>query len=322
VNVLLTCAGRRTSLLKAFQEAVRPWNSRVFAGDRDPLAPALYWADQAVHLPEVIGPDYVPRLLDLVQKHNLGLIVPTIDTELPILAEAAPALEAHQCRVLISTPAFVELAADKWATVQTYAAHGFRTPPSWIPTDGAEAALPERLFVKPRTGSAARDTYRVHRDHLAHVLALVQAPIIQQEIQAPEITIDALLNFDGELIHYVPRRRIRTQAGESIQSVTLADETLRPWLVEVLALAATLGARGPLTLQAFLTEDGPMLLEINPRFGGGYPLTLAAGGHYPAWILRMLHGQTIAPCLGAYTTGLYMTRYYVEHFTEQPLWSM
>ncbi len=215
----------------------------------------------------------------------------------------------------------VHLAADKWATVQTYAAHGFRTPPSWLPANQNDAALPERLFVKPRAGSAGRDAYRVHRDHLAPVLSLVQAPIIQQEIQAPEITVDVLLDFDGALIHYVPRRRIRTQAGESIQSVTLPDDTLRPWLVEVLAVSAALGARGPLTLQAFLTEDGPMLLEINPRFGGGYPLTLAAGGHYPAWILRMLHGQAIAPRLGAYTTGLYMTRYYVEHFTEQPLWS-
>lgn len=321
MNVLLTCAGRRNSLLKAFQEAVRPWNGHIIAGDRDALAPTLYQADEAVHLPDVAGPDYVPRLLDLVQQHNLGLIVPTIDPELPILAEAAPALAEHQCCALVSTPAFVHLAADKWAMVQTYAAHGFRTPPSWIPPHHTDAALPERLFVKPRAGSAGQDAYRVHHDHLAHALALVQNPIIQQEIQAPEITIDALLTFDGELIHYVPRRRIRTLAGESIQSVTVADETLRPWLIEVLAFSATLGARGPQTLQAFLTKDGPVLLEINPRFGGGFPLTLAAGGHYPAWILRMLHGRSIAPCLGAYQSGLYMTRYYVEHFTEHPLWS-
>ena len=139
MNVLLTCAGRRTSLLKAFQEAVRPWNGRVFAGDRDGLAPALYQAEAAIRLPDVAGPNYVPRLLDLAREHDLGLIVPTIDPELSVLAEAAPEFARRRCHVLSSALAFVHLTADKWTTVQTYAAHGIRTPPSWLPAGLAEA---------------------------------------------------------------------------------------------------------------------------------------------------------------------------------------
>ena len=81
-----------------------------------------------------------------------------------------------------------------------------------------------------------------------------------------------------------------------------------------------LGAVGPLTLQAFLTPDGPVLSEINARFGGGFPLGLAAGADYPRWLLAMVAGETLEPRLGAYESGLFMTRYYVEHFTRRPAW--
>jgi carbamoyl-phosphate synthase large subunit len=90
--------------------------------------------------------------------------------------------------------------------------------------------------------------------------------------------------------------------------------------LRILGLASQTGAIGPLTIQAFLTPDGPVLTEINPRFGGGFPLTLAAGGDYPAWILRAIAGTQLSACFGDFTRNLYMSRYYVEHFTDALLW--
>ena len=81
-----------------------------------------------------------------------------------------------------------------------------------------------------------------------------------------------------------------------------------------------MGALGPLTLQAFLTGDGPVLTEINARFGGGFPLALAAGGAYPAWLLDMLAGVAVPARLRDYETGLYMTRANAERFTREPRW--
>jgi carbamoyl-phosphate synthase large subunit len=109
-------------------------------------------------------------------------------------------------------------------------------------------------------------------------------------------------------------------AGESIQGVTIDDAELRPWLLSVLDALSAIGAIGPLTLQAFLTEDGPVLIEVNPRFGGGFPLTNAAGGTYPEWIVEMLAGGAFAPRFGEYRRGLYMTRYYAETYTSDPPW--
>lgn len=316
MNVLLTSAGRRVALLGAFREAAQP--GRLFAGDRDALAPALYHADEAFRLPEVTEEAYVPHLLDLVARRAIGLLVPTIDSELPKLAEAAAAFEARQCRVAISTPAFVEMTADKWETLQAFAAAGFDTVASWLP--GSDAALPARLVVKPRRGSASRHVLAVPRSTLDAALALVPEAIIQEALTAPEITVDALFDFAGRLLHFVPRLRLKTLAGESIQGVTLREASLDRWLAEVLAHAGTLGARGPLTLQAFLTDGGPRLSEINARFGGGFPLTRAAGGDYPAWLVQLAHGEPVAPRLGQYRAGLYMTRHHTDHFLETPRW--
>ena len=128
------------------------------------------------------------------------------------------------------------------------------------------------------------------------VLRLVREPIVQEVLTGPEITIDALLDLDGRPIHYVPRRRIRTLGGESIQGVTLEHDTaFETWIEDVLDRCSAMGARGPLTLQAFMGTAGPVLSEINARFGGGFPLALEAGGAYPGWLLDMIDGVAVRP---------------------------
>lgn len=318
--VLVTSAGRRVSLLLAFRKAAVAQGWRVLAADSDPLAPALYRADAAFRLPPVDAETYETQLLSLISSEGVRLIVPTIDPELARLALLQPALAGHACMALVSSREFIDITADKWLTVTAFAERGIRTPRSWLPGQYVPTDLPDRLFIKPRHGSASRGARPVTLDMLGSAERLLPNAVIQEELHGNEITIDALLDMDGTPVHYVPRLRIKTIGGESVQGVTLRDDDLREWLITLLRHAASMGARGPLTLQAFLSNDGPVLSEINPRFGGGFPLTEAAGGHYPAWLLRLATGGRIEPRFGDYRTGLYMTRYYVEYVTERPLW--
>jgi carbamoyl-phosphate synthase large subunit len=307
-------------LLRAFLEAVEQRKWRVIAGDHDALAPALYLAHQAVHLPLIRDPGYTERLLQVAIAESVRLIVPTIDTELLPLASLTGRFQQHRCTILISSPEFVEITGDKWLTMEHFRAEGIAVPQSWLPDQIDDAALPSDLFIKPRAGSASQNAFSTTRDSLRGIIDSVPNAIVQERLSGPEITVDALLDLEGEPIHFVPRRRIRTLGGESIQGVTIDDSALHDWIVRILQIASKRGAKGPLTLQAFLTEKGPVLTEINPRFGGGFPLTRAAGGDYPAWILDELEGNKPKPCFGEFKRNLYMTRYYVEHFTEQPLW--
>jgi carbamoyl-phosphate synthase large subunit len=304
----------------AFADAVRPSGGKVLAGDVDPLAPSLYLADRAVRLPPVSDSGYIEWLLSQVDQHRIDLIVPTIDAELEVLARHRLAFEELGCVLLVSSVGLIEVTRDKFDTVSVFDGKGIRTPASWLPTDLADANLPPRLFIKPRRGSASQHAYNADRHSLDALLTIVPDPMVQELVEAPEVTIDALLDLEGRLVHYVPRLRIRTLAGESIQGVTIPDKPFRHWLTLLLELVSEMGGIGPFTVQIFLTEPEPTLSEINPRFGGGFPLANAAGGRYPEWIVAAVQGQPIEPCLGAYRSGLYMTRAYCETFVEKTLW--
>jgi carbamoyl-phosphate synthase large subunit len=320
MNVLVTSAGRRTSLLKAFAEAVAELEGKVFAADIDGLAPALYFAHKCFRVPPVRDVGYVDALLRIVQEENVSLIVPTIDPELLPLSESAPVFASHGCHVLISLPAFVQMSHDKWLTVQELSHHRFRTPRSWLPDNLVSDEMPEQVFIKPRDGSASQHAYKVHKSHLKHYLAIVPNPIVQECLQLPEFTIDTLVDLNGKPIHYVIRQRIKTVGGESIQGVTVAPEKFHAQIVRLLQLLGEMGARGPITVQAFAKHDELIFSEINPRFGGGFPLSYAAGAKYPQWILQMLKGENPDARMGEYTVNLFMTRFYQEIFLNRTIW--
>ena len=286
----------------------------MWAGDMDPLAPTLQAADERLVLPPIDAPDYLTTLLDHVRTHDLDLVVPLIDPDLRPLAEARPLFADAGCEALVSDPALLDVTLDKWHTMQHFSDVGVRTPRSWLPDDSSPEMWPDPVFVKPRRGSASKGARSVPHDELPIVLDSLDDPMLQEVVDAPEITVDALFDLDGTLVHYVPRLRIRTQAGESIQGRTLPDDEVGPWLRAVLREIGFCGARGPITLQAFLTEPEPTLSEINARFGGGFPLAHAAGGPYPTWIVQMCRGDAVAPRLGDYTADLCMTRAYTEWF--------
>lgn len=321
MNVFIIAAGRRTSLVRAFAADIHERGGFLYAGDVDGLAPALEFADVAIQTLRTDEAGYLDHLLETVSKHEIALIIPTIDADLPILAAAATDFLERGCRVAASTPDFVSTTLDKHRTGIAFGGAGIHVPWTWLPRLGTMDLLPADLFVKPRSGSASQDTFRITQRDLPPVLALQTDPLVQELLTGPEITIDALLDLSGVPIHYVPRLRIRTLAGESVQGVTIAhDPAIEDWIQRLLQICSILGAAGPLTIQAFLTPSGPVLSEINPRFGGGFPLAMKAGAAYPAWLLDMAAGQTICPRLGDYEAGLYMTRYHVEHFTRQPRW--
>ena len=315
MNVLISSAGRRTTLVRAFRRVLAPRQGSVVAGDVDPLAPALLKADYSELMPPLNSPEYSSRLLELCQRRQIALVVPTIDTELALLAALRDEFAPSGITVLVSAMELIDATSDKRKTEAVFTARGVRTPRSWMPGElGTD--LPELLFVKPNRGSASVETFLVPRERVDAVLPMVSDPVIQEYIEAPEITVDALLDLTGEVIHLVPRIRLKTVGGESVQGVTMPDEPIRDWLLEVLRVVSSLGGRGPVTIQAFLTPDAPTLIEVNPRFGGGFPLTLEAGGDYPMWIVEMVEGHKVEPRLGEYRKGLFMTRALEEIYVD------
>lgn len=322
VNVLITSSGRRISLLQAFKVATEKRGGKVYAGDIDSLAPTLFFADEAIRLAPIRSTEYIDQLLRVVRDHSIHIIVPTIDTELPVLAENVARFQEIGCLPLISAPYLIKVCGDKASTIQVFSEAGFEVPRSWLPEQLPPFdQLPTTLYIKPREGSASRHVYKIHRDHLSSFIQIVPNPIIQEELKGKEITVDALLDLQGRPLHYVPRFRIKTVGGESVEGVTIAlSDRQHEWIIGLLRAVGIMGGAGPMTIQVFVEREEMTLSEINPRFGGGFPLGFAAGANYPEWIMEMAEGKTLEPKLGCYEAGVFMSRYNTEIITREPLW--
>ncbi|MGH8824407.1 MAG: ATP-grasp domain-containing protein, partial [Jiangellaceae bacterium] len=158
-TVLISSAGRRVELLRGFRSALDRLglDGRVLAADRSPLSSALHAADEGFLVPSCDDPAFVPEMLDLCNKHSVDMVVPTIDPELPVYAEARDEFASGGTTVAVGSPEVVAIAADKRRTHEWLTSHGFptvgQTTRSVVQED--PQAWPFPLLVKPRYGSAA-----------------------------------------------------------------------------------------------------------------------------------------------------------------------
>jgi len=316
VNLLLVNVGRRVELLRLFRRAYTETglSGRILATDVDPLAPALQEADAHFLIPRVDDTAFVPTLARICRSESVSLVFPLIDPAIPALAGRQAEFEAVGARLAVVPAEAAERTHDKWKFHQWLRASGVAAPPTWLPQDlPADPGFP--LFVKPRYGSAGKQSFRVENpEELAFYLPRVDQPVVQAFIAGPEVTNDVFCGLDGEVWAVVSRRRIEVRWGEVHKGVTVRD----PLLLETCAaMARRLNAVGPITIQCLLQEGRPLFTEINARFAGGMPLAVAAGVPALQWYLQQAAGSKIeAPPLGSYRQGVYLTRYDESFFLE------
>jgi carbamoyl-phosphate synthase large subunit len=311
VTVLLTCAGQRVDVVRAFQDALArgPHTGRVLVSDLDPLSPTLFAADGVVTLPSVSDPGYADAALAACRADGVRALLPLTDLDPVILAGVAPALEAAGTSVFLPRAEVALGCQDKWSCHLMLGELGLPSPATWLPGSVDPAELPYPVLVKPRLGFAGRNIYRARdADELAFFLRYTPAAsVIQQQLPGQEYSIDCLGGLDGRALGAIPRTMLQSKGGEQIKGETLDD----PTLVELAARAVErLGLRGPSTIQCF-RENGLVLgiVDINTRFGGAFPLPQAAGGDYPELIVRMAAGERPEPRLGRHRAGVLLTRY-------------
>jgi carbamoyl-phosphate synthase large subunit len=304
-GVLFTCAGQRVDIVTAFRRA----GARTVAADLDPLAPALYHADEFALVPRVADPAYVPALRDLVRLHELALVVPLTDLDHGVLARARDELAG--ALVLLPAPEVVDALADKWLSHLLFEERGIGSPASWLPDD-LPAEVPYPVLVKARHGFGSRGIYRCAESReLKFFLGYTDhESLVQACCLGEEFSIDVFCDLESRCLNAVPRTMIQSKGGESIKGVTIRDEELIGlgcWVAERLGLV------GPANIQCFREPDGRLLVtDINPRFGGAFPLPTAAGSGYPDLALALAAGEQPEPQVGAFRDGLVMTRFFSE----------
>lgn len=311
MNVLFTCAGRRNYLLEYFKEAM-DGKGKIIAADMSRTAPAMAVADVARVVPDVYAEGYVDKISQICREEKVDLLISLNDLELPVLSPHRPRFEKAGIRLLISEEKAIDICFDKYKTVQFCQAQNIGTPLTYLSLDDAHKALESGelhfpVVVKPRWGSASIGlefpadleelelayrlvTLRVGRSILSEASKedAERSVLIQEMIDGTEYGLDILNDFSGRCVQVYVKEKLAMRAGETDKSVLRNTPDLEALGYRV---GNALGHIGNVDCDVFEKDGKYYLLELNPRFGGGYPFSQMSGANYPAAILAWMENR-------------------------------
>lgn len=286
-NILITSAGKRVALTRYFKETLNRFfpGAKVFITDMNPeMAPVSYVCDGSFKVPRVTAPEYPAQLLKICEENNVGMVIATIDTELLLLADLKEEFKEKDIHVMVSDKAFITMCRDKRNTGEFFEKHGVRVPTE---VDKYNPTFP--LFAKPYDGSLSANLHYIKcaeelTPEILNDPKLLFMEYIDKKVYK-EYTVDMYYGKDHRVKCIVPRERIEIRAGEINKGRTAKNEILS-FLKEKLGYIE--GCVGCICVQLFFHPETQDLvgIEINPRFGGGYPLTYMCGGNFPELLIR------------------------------------
>lgn len=287
MNILISSAGKRVSLIRIFQKEIRQYapQGKIYTTDANPqMAPAGYESEMCFAVPRVTSDNYIPKLLRICLDNEIGLVIPTIDTELLILAQNRTLFDENGIQIISPDEPFITMCRDKRLTNSFFKNHQID-----IPKELDINNLEYPCFAKPYDGSLSKDIHiiRSSEDLSPDILnnpKLMFMELIDAE-RYQEYTVDMYYGKDNLVKGIVPRERVEVRAGEINKGYTRKNE-----IVEFLKQRMNYlpGVIGCICLQLFYNRTSHQIIgiEINPRFGGGFPLTYYAGGNYPGYIIK------------------------------------
>ena len=312
MNILFTCAGRRTYLLKYFKENMEA-EDKVVATDMQLSAPALQVADVKIQVPAVYDPKYIDITLEICKEQKIDALLSLNDLELPILAENKSRFEEIGVKLIVSDLSVINIAFDKYKTAQWVESLGLKSPKSYVKLSDVKKALETGdlhfpLFMKPRWGSGSigletvadmeeLDIYyhlltkKIKKTILATASVGDEYIIIQEKLTGKEFGLDVMNDLEGNHVAVSVKQKLAMRAGETDKAVTVD-------LPEVREIGKVIGTAlkhiGNLDVDVMQNEKGDYcVLELNPRFGGGFPFSYEAGVNMPKAIIEWVKGNNV-----------------------------
>lgn len=299
------------ALLEAFRRAMDELDveGKLFASDITNASSAFHKADLGIKVPTVGRIEYVPKLLDAVRKHRIDLLVPLTDLDLRSLARHRDEFAEVGCTVMVSDERAIRACRDKsklgamlkradLKPIETFSLKDFRANPFYP------------CFIKPSRGSASIGTSVINnqKELKSHIATFGSNLIVQEYVPGQEFTVDVYRSRDGLVRSVVPRQRLVVRSGEVEKGITVKDDQIIEATVKLSSMLD--GLWGVFCCQCRRDKKNrPRFFEINPRFGGGAPLSIAAGANLPLYLLEEILALPITGEIGKFTDHLLMMRY-------------
>jgi carbamoyl-phosphate synthase large subunit len=310
MNILFSTVGRRGYLVKFFRELLTDEDA-IFGADISPNAPGLVYCDHKALFPKITDPDYVDTVLSYCVSHQIDVLIPLLDPELGVLAAAKSRFDENNVMVVVSPLKTVELSFDKYLTYLFGKENEIDVPLAFLQFEEAVQAVSSGmlswpLVVKPRRGSASQDiSFCDNELQLREAFERCPNPMIQEFLEGDEYGYDLFGDADYRPISVFCKKKLSMRAGETDKAVSTDDHKLIAFGKKILE---SLQIFGPCDVDVIVTEQGPKLLEINPRFGGGYPCSHLAGANYPQKLLSMRDQQQLVPDIGSCPANVVMLK--------------
>jgi carbamoyl-phosphate synthase large subunit len=287
-------------------------SGNIIAADMQLSAPALTAADIKVQVPGVYADNYLDTVLDICKKYDVKVLISLNDLELPILSARKKDFEAIGVNVVVSDPEVIDICFDKYKTAQFIESLGLKTPKTYIDYNEAVDAirtgvLKFPLILKPRWGSGSiglefvddleelemvykLDKKKVQKSILATASTDEKFLLIQEVIKGAEYGLDIVNDFNKKHRGVSVKQKLSMRAGETDKAVTVDNARLR----EIgSVIGKSLKHIGNLDCDVLERDGEYYVLELNPRFGGGYPFSHEAGVNIPKAIVAWSQGEDV-----------------------------
>lgn len=314
LHVAVTSSGSApaVAVIKALKKQ-RQLPLRITAMDMDSESSGNFLADRGLVIPAPGRADFIDRVIKICRRYRINCLIPIIDEELFVFVANEKRFKSEGIALVVNNPETVRLAKDKVLTAKFCAAKGILIPQTFTPMRIGEIKSADfPLIIKPKGGRGSRDVVKV-RDgrELRFFSRYFSDFLIQKFIEGMEYTIDIVASPDGGILQAVPRQRVMVKAGMSYKGRICKDQRLMQYGRKI---AAKFRINGPANIQCIVNNSGIYLIEVNPKFAAGLPLTVAAGVNIPLVLVKLALGKRVSAQELEFKDKLTMLRFWEEVF--------
>lgn len=311
LNILLTSVGRRSYLVNYFKDSLKGIG-KVYVSNSSGQTPAFQFADGAVVSPLIYDNNYIPFLLNYCKENDITAIISLFDIDLPILAKNKELFLKNGIMVIVSDYNVIEICNDKWKTYEFLISNGFNAPKTFVNINEAlnavnNSKLDFPLFVKPRWGMGSISVFEaenieelkifyekvkreINNTYLKYESSAdtEKSVLIQEKICGQEYGFDIINDLNGNYINTIVKKKLAMRSGETDCAITVENSELKSLGKKI---SNRLNHIANLDVDVFLAKNKPYVLEMNARFGGGYPFSHMAGVNLPKAIISWLENE-------------------------------
>lgn len=312
MNILITSAGRRTKLVEYFKKELRG-KGKVITADCSALAPALYTSDKGYIVPPITDSEYLAKIMDICARENIAAILSLIDPELLFLAENKKSFDDMGVRTIVSGYSAVDICHDKIKMHGFLNQHGFDNIMIYDDIsrflkayNGGRASFP--VFIKERFGSASAGAAKINSmDSLKAAFSEISGLLVQEFIEGRELGIDIYVDLiSREVISIFIKEKFYMRSGETDKAASIINSAVVNLVAD---FVKRLNLVGPLDMDIIERDGRYYIIDINSRFGGGYPLAYECGENYPLYIINNIRGRKNDARIGQYSEGVKMMKH-------------